>query len=288
MDKWAIEFPNLGIHLDFVPKSFMLFGKFSVAMYAIIIMTGMFAGLFLAVRIAKKTNQQAELYWDFFLYAVIVSIIGARIYYVAFEWDSYRGNFLKMINIREGGMAIYGAVIGAFLCLFVYCKIKKISPLLVGDTAVPGLILGQIIGRWGNFCNREAFGEYTNNLFAMRLPTSMVRNCDITPLMMEHMTDNTIQVHPTFLYESVANLIVLTLMLVFMKKKKFNGEVCLWYFCGYGVVRFFVEALRTDQLQIGNSGIAVSQMLSVVLVIAAVVTDVCVRSKKKVEKTVEE
>ena len=289
MDSMDIAFPNLGIYLENVPQGFYI-GNFFIAIYGCLIALGVISGIYMAAHMAKISGQDQDLYWDFAIYAVIFSIVGARIYYVAFEWDKYKNNLLNVFNLRQGGIAIYGAVIGAFITLFVYCKIKKQRPLLMGDTAMPGLILGQVIGRWGNFFNREVFGEYTDSLFAMRLPESMVRQRDISELIRANMAEGTnyIQVHPTFLYESVLNFILFVFMLIYHKHKKFDGEICLLYLGGYGIIRFFVEGIRTDQLQIGSTGIAVSQMLGIALFVISVVVDVLVRVKLKKKSKVEE
>ena len=223
MEIMDIAFPNLGIYLRNVPKSFTVFG-FEIALYGVIIGIGVIAGILMAARQAKVTGQDPDLYWDFSIYAVILSVVGARIYYVIFEWDMYKDNLLKIFNIREGGLAIYGGVIAGFSTLFVYAALKKQKAFRMADTAVTGLILGQAIGRWGNFTNREVFGEYTDNLLAMRLPVAAVRERDISESILAHMGEgiNYIQVHPTFLYESLWNLGVLVLMLVYWKHKKFD------------------------------------------------------------------
>lgn len=282
MNAGDIAFPNLGIYLENVPKSFTVFG-FTIAFYGVIIGIGMMAGLMMALREAKVSGQDPEIYWDFFLYAVIFSIIGARIYYVVFAWDYYKDNLLSIFNTRNGGLAIYGAVIAAFLTLLVYSRVKKTNFMQMADTGVLGLILGQIIGRWGNFMNREAFGEYTEGLFAMRLPVAAVRANEITEKMAGHLTEgiNYIQVHPTFLYESLWNLGILVLMLLYRKHKRFHGEICLFYLGGYGIGRFWIEALRTDQLRWGHTDIAVSQVLGLVLFWAAVAIDIVVRLRMK-------
>lgn len=165
----TIDFPNLGIHLKSVGDHITVFG-FDIAYYGIVIGIGILAGLMMAVMEAKRTHQNVEDYYDLAIYGVIFSIIGARAYYVIFSWDMYKDDIKSIINIREGGLAIYGGVITAIVVVFIFAKIKGLSPFLLFDTGGFGLITGQMIGRWGNFFNREAFGEYTNGLFAMRLP----------------------------------------------------------------------------------------------------------------------
>lgn len=268
-----IAFPHLGIEIATLPKGITI-GGFTIAYYGIIIACGMIAGLLLARWQAKRTGQNPELYMDYAFFGIIFAIIGARLYYVAFSWENYKDDLLQIFNTRGGGMAIYGGVIAAVITAIVYCRIKKYRFFLFADTAVAGLILGQVIGRFGNFMNREAFGEYTDSLFAMRLRVNQVAASSITDTMREHMTNidgvQYIQVHPTFLYESVWNLIVLILMLLRTKKKAFDGEIFLMYLIGYGIGRAWIEGLRTDQLQIGNTGIAVSQVLSAVIAVVGI------------------
>lgn len=279
MNATDIAFPHLGIYLENIPKKFSVFG-FDIAFYGLIIGIGVLLGICLAVHDAKKTRQNPDVYWDFSIYAIIFSVIGARIYYVIFSWESYKDNLISIFDVRKGGMAIYGAVIAAFLTLLIYTRIKKLNLFQMSDTAVPALVLGQSIGRWGNFMNREAFGDYTDGIFAMRLPIAAVRKHEITDKMWAHVTDgvNYIQVHPTFLYESLWNLGVLGMMLLYRKHKKFHGEVLLLYLGGYGLGRLWIEGLRTDSLLIPGTGVAVSQVISLGLVILAVVADMVVRS----------
>ena len=278
MDVNDIAFPNLGIYLHNVPKSFSVFG-FQIALYGVIIGIGVLCGVLMAVHVAKKEGMDPDLIWDFAIYAIIFSIIGARAYYVIFEWEMYRENPLSVLNLRNGGLAIYGAVIASFITLFVYSRVKKVSFLQMVDVCVPGLILGQAIGRWGNFTNREVFGGYTDNLVAMRLPELAVRARDITPDISAHIVDGTnyIQVHPTFLYECLWNLLILCIMLVYQKHKKFNGEIWLVYLGGYGLGRFWIEGIRTDQLYIMGTTIPVSQLIAIICVAVAVLADIIVR-----------
>lgn len=284
-----IAFPNLGIYLENVPKSFSIFG-FEIALYGVIIGVGMILAFLLVAHQAKKQGMNPDDFYDLGIYLIIFGLIGARIYYVIFSWDYYKDNLLSIFNLRQGGLAIYGGIIAGFITICIWSKLKKKKMLPLADVAVLGVILGQCIGRWGNFTNREVFGEYTDNLFAMRLPVEAVRQRDITDNLRMHMTENTnyIQVHPTFLYESAYSLFILVLLLVFQKKKKFDGEVLLWYLGGYGIGRFFIEGIRTDQLKFAGTNLAVSQMLGMALFVVALVIDIAVRIRLKRDANAQE
>lgn len=283
----TIAFPNIGLEFNNVGDSISIFG-FEIAYYGMIIGTGILVGLFLAIQEAKRTRQNPDNYYDLVLYGVIASIMGARLYYVAFSWESYKDNLLAIFNLRQGGLAIYGGVIGAVITAVVYAHIKKLSALQILDTVAPGLIAGQAIGRWGNFFNREAFGEYTDTLLAMRLPLDTVRTSDVTDLMyenLEYINDMAfIQVHPTFFYESMWNLGVLIMLWCYRKKKKFHGEIFLLYLAGYGLGRFWIEGLRTDQLVMSN-GMAVSQVLAGILVVVSITAIVLIRKALQSKKS---
>lgn len=278
MEKWDIAFPNLGIYLENVPKNFEIFGL-TIAFYGVIIAIGVLLGFSLTNHESNRLGYPKDIWWDFAVPAIFFSLLGARLYYVIFSWDYYGQHPGEILNIRGGGLAIYGGVIGGFLTLLVFCKIKKQNLWKMADVAVLGLLVGQIIGRWGNFMNREAFGGYSDGLFAMRLPVEMVRKSDISSDLAAHITDgvNYIQVHPTFFYESMLNLVLLLALWFYRKHKKFDGDMMLIYLGGYGIIRFFVEGLRTDQLQIGSTGIAVSQMLGIGLFVFSLGTQVIVR-----------
>lgn len=276
-----IWFPNLGIEIDHLSRTaFTVFGQ-DIYWYGIFIGLGVILGVLLALHEAKRTGQNPDTYLDFIIYAMIIAIIGARLYYVIFSWDFYSQHPEKIFAIREGGLAIYGGIIGGVLTAIVYSRVKKKNFWVMADTMAPSLILGQMLGRWGNFFNKEAFGGFTDNLFAMRYQLSQVRASDVTPDILQNLvTVNSvdyIQVHPTFLYESMWSLCVFIILLILQRKKKFNGQVCATYFFGYALGRVWIEGLRTDQLCIGN--VPVSQALSAVLIIASVVLYVYCKKK---------
>ena len=266
MGEMDIAFPNLGIYLHNVPKTIMI-GNFGIALYGIVIALGMLLGLTLAAKIAGLSGEDPDTVWDLAAVLIVFSVLGARIYYVIFMWDYYKDNPAQIFNIRGGGLAIYGGIITGVLTTYIYCKVKKKKFALIMDILVNGLLVGQILGRWGNFFNREVFGEYTNNLFAMRIPVSMVRERDISASIAAHMTEGTnyIQVHPTFLYEGMWNLAILVFLLLYRRHKKFDGEVALLYFAGYGIGRALIESIRTDQLYITGTTIPVSLVLGLAM-----------------------
>ena len=265
-----IRFVHLGLGIEHLRNSIFVFG-FRIAFYGIIIGIGMLAGIWIAQSDARRRGQDPDLYLDFALYGIIFSIIGARTYYVIFDWDNYKNDLIQIFNLRAGGLAIYGGVIAGVLTLLVFTRVKKLSFFSMADTGVLGLITGQIIGRWGNFFNCEAFGGYTDSLLAMRIKRSLVNPGMISQELLDHLIVENgveyIQVHPTFLYESMWNLGVLIFMLWYRKRKKFDGEMLLIYLLGYGLGRSWIEGLRTDQLIFFGTGIPVSQALSMLLVL---------------------
>lgn len=280
----SIRFPHLGIYLADVGKNITVAG-FSIAYYGIVIACGMVLGLCLAMWVAKKTKQDPDLYFDVALYAIPIALVGARAYYVIFSWDYYKDHLIHILYFREGGLAILGGVIAAVLTFAVYVKVKKQNLWLMLDTACTGLALGQIIGRWGNFFNREAFGGYTDGLLAMQLPLNAVRSSDVAAEMMEHLQViegvKYIQVHPTFLYEGMWNTALLLILLFYTGKKKFDGEIFLMYLAGYGIGRFWIEGLRTDQLLLPGIGLPVSQVISAVMAVVSIAVIVIRRMKIK-------
>ena len=272
MGDMDIAFPHLGIYLHNVPRMIMI-GNFGIALYGILVASAMLLGITIAAHIGKRTGQDPDLYWDAFVWIVISAIAGARIYYVIFMWDYYKDNLLQIFNLRGGGLAIYGGIILSVITIFFYCRKKKASPFLFLDTICFGLVIGQVIGRWGNFFNREVFGEYTDSLLAMRLPVTAVRASDISESIAAHMEAGTnyIQVHPTYLYEGMWNLLVCAVMTVWLKKKikRFDGEIFLVYLAGYGIGRAVIEYIRTDQLYLPGTRVPVSMVLGIVIAVCS-------------------
>ncbi len=267
-----IWFPNLGIEIKKLSNvAFSIFG-IDVYWYGVIIGSGIILALLLALYEAKRTNQNTENYIDFTMIAIIVCVICARLYYVIFSWDYYSQHISEIFAIRNGGLAIYGGIIGGVVTAFLFTKKKKLNFWLFADTAAPSLLLGQIIGRWGNFFNREAFGGYTDGLFAMRYMKDQVSN--IPQSVIDNIINvngvDYIQVQPTFLYESLWNLGVFIILMILKRNKKFDGQIFGLYILGYAIGRVWIEGLRTDQLILGHTGIAVSQLLSAILILVGI------------------
>ena len=308
-----ISFPNLGLYFKNVRDSITLFGDFRIAFYGIIIGLAMVLGYLMAEWTARRTGQDAELYLDFTIIAIIISVICARLYYVVFNWSSFSDNPLSIFNLRTGGLAIYGGVIGGVTTAIVFARIKKLNIGQFLDTAILGLLTGQVIGRWGNFFNRECFGTYTNGLFAMRVDVRDTSLCFDPNASLDYVNNlfagkpqalenvmkirenaivtesgTFIQVHPTFLYESLWNLVLLLLLILYTKHKKFHSEIFLLYLVGYGVGRFWIEGLRTDQLFLFKTNIPVSQALSAVLAVFGVLLYVILFLMNRKKKAVSE
>ncbi len=278
-----VAFFNLGIEFHTLKReAFSVFGL-DVYWYSIFIMIGIVGGMLLAFHQAKITGQNPDEYADFLLYAIIISVIGARLYYVAFEWDSYKDNLLRIFAFREGGLAIYGAIIAGILSLIGYSKIKSKNFFLMADTLVASLPFGQMVGRLGNFVNKEAFGGYTDSLFAMSIRSDVAAY--IPESVAEHIRTingvDYISVQPTFLYEGLWSMATVIILLVYRKHKKFDGEVFFLYMLIYGVGRAIIEGLRTDQLIIGSTGIPVSQLLGAVFAVISFVLIIVFRKRAK-------
>ena len=245
----AISFPGLGIDLIDPPRTlpFTVFGK-EIYLYGVVIALGFLLAIFYVRRRVKEFGTNFDLVTDAILITVPIAIVCARVYYVIFSWDVYRDNPISALYIWEGGLAIYGGVIGAILGLILFAKFRKqkLTPYL--DMMSLGLLIGQSVGRWGNFFNREAYGAEITNSFFLRMglinkTTGLVRYW-----------------HPTFLYESVWNLVGLILLHFLSKKRKYDGQVFLAYLAWYGLGRVWIEGLRTDSLYLGS--FRVSQLLA--------------------------
>lgn len=287
---YDLKFVNLGITVEHMVNDISVFG-FRIAFYGIIIGIGMILGTYLAAKDAERRGLGEDAVYDFIVWGIIVGIIGARLYYVFFQWDSYKDNLLQILNLRAGGLAIYGGVIGGILTLVVWCRLKKKKFFEMADSLVLALLVGQILGRWGNFFNCEAFGRYTESLFAMRIRRAIVNPIMIDEELLNHLIIENgteyIQVHPTFLYESCWNLCLLLFILFFWRKHQaFTGEIFLAYIAGYGLGRFWVEALRTDSLLIPGTNLAVSQCIAGICFLTASTLIILGRRQSKVRTRV--
>ena len=261
-----IKFENLGLTFNISRSAFSIFG-IDIYWYGIIIATGLILAFIYATREAEKTGLKQDDLLNMFIIAVPCAIIGARLYYVIFSFSDYRSNLSDIFKIREGGLAIYGGVIAAFLTVLIYCKRKKINLNKVLDILAVGLLIGQSIGRWGNFVNGEAFGSETASVFAMTIITD---GSEIAK-----------NVHPTFLYESVWNFIGIIFLLLYKRKKAFDGELFSLYLFWYGLGRFFIESLRSDSLYIGS--LKVSQLVSLLILILGIIF--VIRGRRLARKT---
>lgn len=279
-----IWFPNLGIKIESLSRvAFTIFGL-DVYWYGIFIGAGMIIGTYLAMRYMKKIGGNPDDIMDFMLYAVIFCIIGARLYYVMFTWDMYKDNPIEIFNLRKGGLAIYGGIIAALIFGMVYVRKRKLNFWHLADVMIPYVPFGQALGRWGNFFNREAFGGFTNNLFAMRYRLDQVSSANLNADILSHtIIENGIeyiQVHPTFLYESLWNIGVFIILLLLRKSGKFSRRIFAWYLILYGLGRMWIEGLRTDSLYLFGTGIRVSQALSGLMIIIGIVMLFVLKDKK--------
>ena len=245
-------------------RVFLELGPISIYWYGIIIAMGAFIGLYLATREADRLGINKDYIVDLVVFAIPVAILFARIYYVIFEWKERYAHepFWKVFAVWEGGIAIHGALIGSVLTAIIYTRVRKLSFWQIADIVAPSLIIGQAIGRWGNFMNQEAFGgpiaQSTYEMFHQYLPN----------FIMNQMCINGVYHHPTFLYESVWNLLVLGLLLYLRKVNPYRGEIFLSYVIAYSIGRFFIEGLRLDSLYI-IEGLRTAQFLSILLIITA-------------------
>ena len=265
-----IIFPHLGIYIETLNREFITIGTFSIYWYGFVITLGFVLGCVWAQIEAKRTGQDPKIYSDFLIpYAFIAALVGSRAYFVIFSWDSFRHDLMSIFMLRDGGLAVYGGILATTLASYVFCKKRKVSFWIFTDTAVQGLLIGQMLGRLGNFFNREAFGGHTDSLFAVMFRLDQVRFA--TPELLQTLINHNgvyyLQVHPTFFYEIFWNLCVFIFILWYRKRKQFDGELLFMYLAFHGMGRFWIESLRADQLTLGATNIAVSQLLSAILVV---------------------
>lgn len=264
----SIRFPGLNLVLDYVPRSFQIFGmEFTV--YGVLIAVGALLGMGLTVLEAKRNGEDQNKYLDMMILSLLAAVVGSRLFYVIFSWDLYNGDIRAIMDLRNGGYAFYGGLLAGVLAAALFCRITKMSFWRMADTASLGILLGQVIGRWGNFFNRESFGEYTDQIWAMQLPLSAVRSGEVSGTMRDNLLTIDgiayIQVQPVFLYESLWCLILLLMLLALRRKKRYEGELFLRYLAGYGLGRFFFEWIRTDTLCIPGTKVGVSLIISAAL-----------------------
>lgn len=274
-----IEFPKLGIRFDDMSLGFKI-GSLDIRWYSILIATGFILAILYAMNRGKKEYKiNTDHFLDVVLVSMLFAIIGARLYYVIFSWDSYKDNPISALYIWEGGIAIYGGLIGGLVSGILLCKWRKIKIGSALDLAGLGLLIGQGIGRWGNFVNQEAFGTNTD------LPWGMTGDI-IQRGINASGYDTSLPVHPCFLYESLWCLIGFVILHLLTKKRKFDGQIFIGYLAWYGLGRFFIEGLRTDSLYLPGTNIRASQLLAAILVIASIAVNFIILGivKKKAAK----
>ena len=277
MDVTEVSFPKLGIHMNIDSVAFKLFG-IEVYWYGVIIALGIVACVALAMYHSKANKFSTDLVADVILVVLPCAIVGARLYYVACEWDSYKKDLKSIFDTRSGGLAVYGGILASLLGVFIMCKIRKIPFSAILDFGIPYIPLGQAIGRWGNFFNQEAFGTTTKLPWGMTSPKVVDYLKTYCPSL-----DSTQPVHPTFLYESLVNFALFFVLLFVRKKSKHAYETACVYLIVYGTARFFIEGLRTDSLYLGNTNIRTSQLLSLLLVVLGL-TYVLIANYKNIER----
>lgn len=268
-----VSFPGLGIENLTVPRVFVNIFSLDIYFYSLCICTGLILSLVLASRRAKKFDLSDDDIYTIATFSIPLLIVGARLYYVAFEWERFKGNLLSIFDIRSGGLAFYGGVLGGILAVYIVAKMRKKSVIDYIDYLAPYLALGQAIGRWGNFFNQEAFGGNTTLPWGMISEGTRDYLASIKDNYHNITIDPNMPVHPTFLYESLANILIF-ILIIHLQNKGLIGKgrrfICTSvYLLTYGITRFIVEGLRTDSLFIANTSIRASQVLSILMVILA-------------------
>ena len=269
----SIRFPGINLVLDYVPRAFQIFGM-EFTIYGMLIAVGALLGMGLVVLEAGRNHEDQNKYLDMMILSLAASVVGSRLFYVIFSWELYQGNLRTIFDVRNGGYAFYGGLLGGVLAAALFCRLAKLPFWQMADTVSLGVLLGQVVGRWGNFFNRESFGEYTDGVLAMQLPISAVRSGEVSGAMRDNLLTidgvSFIQVRPVFLYESLWCLFLLLVLLALRRKKRYQGELFMWYLAGYGLGRFVCEGLRTDKLYIPGTSVDISLLISGVLVVVFV------------------
>lgn len=281
-----IYFPYLNWAFYIEPIAFEVFGV-PIYWYGLIMTSAICLGTLLTCFLAQKEGLQTGVFSDYVLYTIFIAIIGARLYFVAFRWDYYKEHVGAIFNIRQGGIAIYGAVIASVITAIIYTHYKRIPFFKFADLATYGLLLGQIIGRYGNFFNMEAYGGYTDSFLAMALLKERAKP-PISAELLAHLVQfpqfgaaTYIQVHPTFLYESLWNTVLLVFLLTLRKRRTNDGIIFFIYLIGYGIGRFWIEGLRVDQLLIGGTQYPISQIIAIISIIMGITGIIFCRKGKR-------
>ncbi len=276
--KTTVRFDGLGLSFDIgnIAFQFNIGGHtFTIYWYGIIIAAGFALAIIYGLKRSKDFHIKTDPMIDVIIGGAIGSVICARLYYVLFSWDMYKNDWTRIFAIHEGGLAIYGGIIGAFLFGWLMCKWRKVNVLDMFDVGALGFLIGQGIGRWGNFFNQEAYGTTTNLPWAMKsdkIWNELTLQSQYLESQGIHIDLDALGVHPTFLYESIWCLLGFLLLHYISKKhRKFSGQIVLMYGVWYGAERFFVEGLRTDSLYIGGTTLRASQLLSLAIVIACII-----------------
>ena len=281
MDSTLVRFPELGWSFDVPRVAFSLFGN-PIYWYGIIIAAAFLVCVLWAMKDSRKYDLIPDTIIDLMLFAAPAAIICARLYFVAFSWSEYASNPIDILNLRKGGLAVYGGIIGAIITAYFVARYKKIPTMKLFDFAIPYVALGQAIGRWGNFFNQEAFGTNTSLPWGMTSPTItsyLTNRADSIQETVGITVNPELPVHPTFLYECIWNLAIFAFLMWMRKRKKFSGEIFCLYFITYSIGRAFIEGLRTDSLMLGN--LRVSQFLSIILIIVFSILVVVLRNRAK-------
>lgn len=271
----TINFPNLGFEFESVGYGVSIFGV-HISYYGILMVLALLAGIGVILLQARYTGQHMEDYLELAIVTIPAAVVGARIYYVLFSWNIYKKSFWQIFALWEGGFAFYGALIGGLIAIVIFTRFRQMWTAEVLDTAALGLLIGQVIGSWGSYFNREAFGEYTDGLFAMQLPIDALRIADITDKMRNHMVElngvRFVQVQPVFLYQSFLCLILFVGLFIYQRNKAFDGEVFWIAIGGYSLGRIWLEGLRTDALKLPVFNWPVSRVVAIFLLILSVVS----------------